>query len=403
MSLSSRKPACPLIAALLLALGATPHLLSQTNTSQPPPLSPTAPTLSLGEALRKAKLESDVPEVKYQNGFFISKDRRSHVQVHDKDGHLTGDFTLLPQSTDIIEGLFDIGDVAIDKDGSIMASFAWTSKLDGLKRNHYLVHFDPAGNFLEQIDLGLWRPTKICIAKDKSIWTLSEEEQFGHSVYSPEEGVLRNYKFGSGLVQAVVPRSNFPYNHSNGSWTAFNSALDSSGEKIHALVSGYNPSGEEAQWIEYTPGADFTITKVESLSRAAFGGFWRLTGFAFLGENHAYAILHSGTGDPFKRVLAELLPTKDGKTLQWVEVPPEKTLPANNQPSVLPPPGPDSAAKPKEPIMVIGLFGADHEDSEQLVYRTSAGETVLWSKPLFNIPVTQSDSAPVPAPVSAPQ
>jgi hypothetical protein len=78
-------------------------------------------------------------------------------------------------------------------------------------------------------------------------------------------------------------------------------------------------------------------------------------------------------------MLAELLPSKDGKSLHWAEIP-EKTLPANNQPpDAVTPPG----TAPKELIAVTTVLGADHENGEQLVYRTSKDESVLWSKPLF--------------------
>ena len=130
---------------------------------------------------------------------------------------------------------------------------------------------------------------------------------------------------------------------------------------------------DDGQWIEYTPGADFTIKNVEPVNCSSFGGFWEMTGFACLSDGHAYAVIHSGPGDPFRRMLAELLPSADGKVLRWVEVPTDQTLPANSQPD-----------KPKEPVVVTGLLGADHEDGEQLVYRTSADESVRWSKPLFS-------------------
>jgi hypothetical protein len=79
-------------------------------------------------------------------------------------------------------------------------------------------------------------------------------------------------------------------------------------------------------------------------------------------------------------MLAELLPSKDGKSLHWAEIQPDKTLPANNKPpDAATPPG----TAPKEPIAVTTVLGADHTDGAQLVYRTSADESVLWSKPLF--------------------
>ena len=360
------------IAALLLLSSASTHLVAQTDATPPPAsqLAPIAPTISLGEPIRTAKLESDDPEIRYENGFFFNFDHTGHILIRDKDGHLTGDFNLRPLEKDTVDPLLAVHDVAVFKDGSIVAS--WINKVSqGDGRRFSLVHYDPAGNFLEDIDLGQWRARYICIADDKSIWTLSGKEYYGHDIYSPDEGVLRNYKFGSGLVRAVVPRSNLP--GQNSVYAGIHSAIDCSGDKIHALTG-------DGQWIEYTPGADFTITKIEEVSRADFGGYWRLSGFAYLGEGHAYAVIHSGAGDPFKRMLAELLPSKDGKMLRWVEIPPDKTLPANNQPpDAVTPPG----TVPKEPIAATTVLGADHENGEQLVYRTSKDESVLWSKPLF--------------------
>jgi hypothetical protein len=238
-------------------------------------------------------------------------------------------------------------------------------------RYFYLVHYDQAGNFIDQIDLGKWRATKICVADDKSVWTLSGEEDYGHSVYSPDEGVLRNYRFGEGLVSAVVPRSNFRQEFQN-FYAAGHVAIDCSGDKVHALTN-------DGKWIEYAPGADFTITPIEPFSHSTYDDYWRMIGFAHLSGGQTYAVIHSVPGDPFRRMLAELLPSADGKALRWVEVPSEKSLAANNQPSD-PTHPPD---KPKEPIVVTGVLGADHEDGEQLVYRTSKGETILWSKPLL--------------------
>jgi hypothetical protein len=335
-------------------------------------LAPIAPTISLGEPIRTAKLESDDPEIKYVNGFFIDSQHLGHIRIRDKDGHLTGDFNLRPQEKDIVAPLSGIPDAAILKDGSIVAS--WFYMLPHDNRNYIkLVHYDPAGNFLEDIDLGQWRAYKICVADDNSVWTLSEEEGLpGRPADSSDEGVLRNYKFGSGLVRAVVPRSNFP-KEDNNAYAFFKSAIDCSGDKVHALTG-------DSQWIEYTPGKDFTITRIDEDSRSDFGLNWNLSGFAYLDNGHAYATIHSGPGDPFRRMLAELLPSKDGKTLQWGEVPPEKTLPVNSlAPDAATPPG----TAPKKPVAVTVVLGADHENGEQLVYRTSKDEIVLWSKPLF--------------------
>jgi hypothetical protein len=358
-------------AALLLLSSASTRLVAQTDATPASQLARIAPTFSLGEPIRSTKLESDDPEIKYENGFFFNFDKTNgHILIRDKDGHLTGDFNLRPLETSRVFGNIMMHDAAIFRDGSIVAS--WLYRLPHDERQYFnLVHYDPSGKFLEQIDLGKWQAFRICIADDKSIWTLSGEQEFALPVYSPEEGVLRNYKFGSGLVRTAVPRSNFSQ-YDNDSYGFFRTAIDCSGDKVHALTG-------DGQWIEYTPGADFTITKIDEVSRSAFGGYWKLSGFAYLGEGHAYAVIHSGAGDPFKRMLAELLPSKDGKSLHWAEIP-EKTLPANNQPpDAVTPPG----TVPKEPIAATTVLGADHENGEQLVYRTSKDESVLWSKPLF--------------------
>jgi hypothetical protein len=365
------------ITALLLISSASTHVVAQTDATPPPAsqLAPIAPTISLGEPTRSTKLESDDPEIRYENGFFFNADASGHILIRDKDGHITGDFNLRPREKDTIPPLLGIHDVAVFKDGSIVASWIYMLPHDN-RRYFYLVHYDQTGKFLEQIDLGTWRALRLCIADDKSIWTLSGEDN-GRPIYSPDEGVLRNYKFGSGLVRAVVPRSNFEPNN-NYSFPLYSNAankiaIDCSGDKVHALTG-------DGQWIEHTPGADFTITKIDEVSRADFGGYWKISGFAYLGAGHAYAVIHSGAGDPFKRILAELLPSKDGKSLHWAEIPPDKTLPANNKPpDAATPPG----TAPKELIAVTTVLGADHENGAKLVYRTSADESVLWSKPLY--------------------
>jgi len=359
------------IAALLLHTSASTHFVAQTDAKPASQLAPIAPIISLGEPIRTVKLDSDDPEIKYENGFFFNTGVHGHILIRDKDGHLTGDFNLRPQEKDTAGSILGIDAVAIYKDGSIVASWLYTLPHDD-RQYLSLVHYDKSGKFLEEIDLGKWRANRICIADDKSIWTLSGEQVLARPVYSPDDGVLRNYKFGSGLVRAAVPRSNFPQDDNN-AYSFYRSAIDCSGDKVHALTG-------EGQWIEYTPGADFTITKMEPFSHSTFGDYWQLTGFTYLSSGHAYATIHSVPGDPFRRMLAELLPSKDGKMLQWVEVPPEKTLPANTQPSdAATPPG----TAPKEPIAVTVVLGADHEDGEQLVYRTSTDESISWSKPLF--------------------
>ena len=360
------------IATLFLIFSASTCVVAQTDATPPSTsqLVPIAPTISLGEPIRKTKLESDDPEIKYENGFFINVidiDGNRHILIRDKDGHLTGDFNLRPLEKDTVTSLLELHDVSVFKDSSIVASWYYMLPHD----NHQyilLVHYDPTGKFLEQIDLGAWRAVKICAAEDNSVWTLSMFWTLPSDDRSGEEGILRNYKFGSGFVRAVMPRSNFYNNIHVGN----NSAIDCSEDKIHVLTG-------DSHWVEYTPGANFTITKIDEVSRAAFGEYWKLSGFAYLGEGHAYAVIHSGPGDAFKLMLAELLPSKDGKTLHWTEIP-EQALPSDSHP---PDVATHPADKPKEVIAVTGVLGGDHENGEQLIYRTSKDESVLWSKPLF--------------------
>jgi hypothetical protein len=373
----TRNAALPALTALLLIFTASTPLISQSDT---PPPAPITPTLSLGDPTRSVTLESDDPETTYQGGLFITANWRGQVRIRAKDGHIASDLNLSPLETQKFLSPA-MHDVAVFKDGSIVASWVYLLPHDS-RRYFYLIHYDPAGKSLEQIDLGKWRALKLCIAEDRSIWTLSGEEELGHPIYSPDEGVLRNYKFGSGLVRDVVPRATFPQDNNN-AYSVGRTAIDCSGGKIHVLTG-------DSHWIEYTPGSDFTITPIEPFSHATFGDYWQMVGFACLHDGHAYAVIHSVPGDPFRRYLAELLPTKDGKSLQWVEVP-DKTLPANNHPTnptiapttdtTTPP-----ADTPKEPIAVTAVLGADHADGEQLVYRTSANDSILISKPSFASP-----------------
>jgi len=358
---------------LLLALASTGAALGQTPASVPP-IAPTAP---LGEPDHTAHLESDAPEMRYQHGLFVAVKYDGTVSIRDKDGHLTNTLTLPPPEKNTLLSP-SIADWAIFKDGSIVASWAYMMPHD-MRRYLFLFHYDPAGAFLDKIDLGKWRASRICIAADNSVWTLSGEEEGGHALYSPDQGVLRNYKFGPGFVQAGVPRSNFPQEFQN-FYQNGNVAIDCSGDKIHALT-------DDGQWIEYTPGGDFTITKVERLSHTE-ADYYKLSGFAYLDENHIYGFMESRPGKELPNVFAELLPAADGKGLQWVEIP-DKALPANNHPPESKP-NPDSNDPPQPPITVTALLGADHESGERLVYRTSADDKVLWSKPLFA-------SAPTPA------
>jgi hypothetical protein len=194
---TNRVPALVLASILFIPL--------TTRAHQPAPAPQTtaiAPTHSLGEPARTAKLEADNSDIIYQNGFFIDADPNGHIIIRNQDGRITGDFNLRPQEPRLV--LKSIHDVAVFKDGSIVASWIYMLPHDD-HRYFALVHYDLAGDFLEQIDLGQWRALRVCIADDKSIWTLSAEEELGHPVYSPEEGVLRNYKFGSRLVRRRRP------------------------------------------------------------------------------------------------------------------------------------------------------------------------------------------------------
>src|SRR5208283_1478768 len=157
------------IAALLLISSASTHLVAQTDATPAPQLAPIAPTISLGAPIRTTKLESDDPEIRYENGFFINADANGHILIRDKDGHITGDFNLRPLETNTVHQLTGIHDVAIFKDGSIVASWIYMLPHDN-RRYFFLVHYDQTGKFLEQIDLGNWRALRLCIADDKSVW-----------------------------------------------------------------------------------------------------------------------------------------------------------------------------------------------------------------------------------------
>ena len=76
------------IAALLLLISnASTHVVAQTDATPPPAsqLAPIAPTISLGEPTRTTKLESDDPEIQYENGFFFNFDKTNgHILIRDK-------------------------------------------------------------------------------------------------------------------------------------------------------------------------------------------------------------------------------------------------------------------------------------------------------------------------------
>ena len=360
------------ISALCSQVGISVNLLSQTTALLQPPVGSTlsvARTLSLGEAAQTVKLEIDDPEMKYQNGFFISADKHGRVRIRTKDGD-SREILLRPEAKNVLEGMTALHDAAVYRDGSIVASFTYMMSHDN-RRYYSLIHYDPAGNFLEQMDLGISTAHKICIAEDQSIWALSSDAELGHDVYRPSEGVLRNYKFGAGLQQAVAPRSSFP--RESNRYAFVNSAIDCSGKSVHALTG-------DGQWIEFIPGGDAVIMKVESPNRSEFGDSWLLSGFAYLDTGHAYGVVKSEPGSSFKRMLAQLIPSKDGETLHWIELPPDKVLPINSQLSDKAPRSGDGAT---QLVTITNIMGVDHENGEQLVYRISTDETVLWSTPVF--------------------
>ena len=317
---------------LLLALASTGAALGQTPASVPP-IAPTAP---LGEPDHTAHLESDAPEMRYQHGLFVAVKYDGTVSIRDKDGHLTNTLTLPPPEKNTLLSP-SIADWAIFKDGSIVASWAYMMPHDMTVL--FLFHYDPAGAFLDKIDLGKWRASRICIAADNSVWTLSGEEEGGHALYSPDPRGIAQLQVGRDLQAGFTLQlsAGVPKLLPNG-----NVAIDCSGDKIHALT-------DDGQWIEYTPGGDFTITKVERLSHTE-ADYYKLSGFAYLDENHIYGFMESRPGKELPNVFAELLPAADGKGLQWVEIP-DKALPANNHPPESKP-NPDSNDLPQPPITV---------------------------------------------------
>jgi hypothetical protein len=356
------------LAVILIILVAPSCLESQTEVRQPSDtrvVSRIGPTLTLGQQAREANLESDDPETKYQNGFFVNGELNGHVRVWDKDGRPVGNFTIR------LRGWQGLVDTTVLKDGSVVASFVNMVPNDD-RRYYSLVHYNSTGSFLEKLDLGLWRATAICAADDQTIWALSVKQEYGVDLYSPEEGVLRNYKFGSGLQRAVVPRSTFP-NDDGHPYAQGRVGISCSSTGIHVLTA-------DNRWIEYVPGRDFSIKEIEQLDTSMVGGRWRLAGFAYLDAGRAYVMIHSEPGDPFRRFLAELLPTTDGAKLRWVEVPSGGSPLVNAQRSDV---SASQSAKSNQQIVVKDLFGADHDSGDSLVYRLSSGNSALWSEPSF--------------------
>jgi hypothetical protein len=322
----------------------------------------------------------DIGNTTYKNGFFIAKKGVNEVSVSDKDGHGNGFVTLPPPDENAFLLSEFINDFAVFKDGGIVASWSYMLPHE-VKRYFYLSRYDAAGKPIDQIDLGPWHASKICIAQDNSIWALSSQNVDGQAVYSPNEGVLRNYKFGAGFIRAAVPRANFAQDgEAYASRDTIDAAIDCSGNKVHALTG-------DGQWIAYTPGGDFTITRVKPLSQYA------IFHFAYLDDNHIYGFMKSAPGYSVPSMLAELLPAKDSKSLEWVQIPLDRLLPADQMVSE-PTDDPNKA-----PPLVTNMLGADHENGEHLVYQVSrdpdrqtpSNSILFWSKPLFA-------SAPAPQP-----
>jgi hypothetical protein len=358
--------------------GASGPFLAQTG-ERLPPVSPSARTLSLGEPIQTSKLERSDADMRYENGFFFNIHDGNRVLISDREGHTLNEIALSPNATTGEEfTLLGIDDLVIAPDGTIIASLTYMRPHDS-RRYFRLIHYSAAGSQFEAIDLGPWRALRLCFADDKTIWTLSDKQEHGHSIYSADDNILRNYKFGDGLRQEAVPRSTFPHNDTNASWTV-NSALDCSGASVHSLIGGY--SAGPAQWVSYTPGSGFTVMRVNNIDDSTFGSSWHLTGFAYLPKGRAYGFITSGTGSSYRRMLAELIPAaKDGMTLEWREIFPDPELLPSPQST---PEADRSRVQPtKFSAVVTGLYGVDRQVDSALVYRIGSTDVITWSVPLF--------------------
>jgi hypothetical protein len=359
------------IPALVLSLVATSALGQTDSFPLADPAShikPVATTLSLGHLTHSIEPVADASEMKYENGYFVGLTSNGSVQVLDKEGRATASFLPRPQLEQPPREfqLLSTNDVTVALDGSITVSIIYMLPKDA-RRYFYLLKFDKTGNFVEQLDLGSWRAMRICSAQDGSVWTLSGEERLGFAVYSPDEGVLRNYKTSSGLQKAVAPRSRFPEDNRNS--FAQNAAIDCSGEGVHALTS-------DGQWLDYARDGKLTITQVDSAGPLRADGPPRLRGFAYLPTGHAYVVVDFGSHDSSLRRLFELLPSANGLTLHWSEV-----LPAQRKNQSLF--SSDEKAS-NEGHVVTHLLGADHSDGDQLVYILSGASTIHWSRPTLS-------------------
>ena len=331
-------------------------------------INPVAKTVSLGEVRHSIETVADVSEMKYQNGYFVGLTGTGGVEVLDKDGRTIASFKPRPEIKDFAGEFVNLEpmDVAATADGSIVVSVVFELSDRG-RRYFYLLKYDKGGNYVDETDLGAWRAVKICAAEDGSIWTLSGEERLGLAVYSPSEGVLRNYKASAGLQKAVAPRSQFAEDSRN-SFT-FNSAIDCS-KDVHALTG-------DGQWLEYTADGTLTILPMDDAAPDRADGLPKLRGFAYLETGHVYGLLDDGSRDAILRRFVELLPSADGLTLHWSAI-------------ALPHPKSEVSAAlgestPSPAQTVTYLLGADHSDGEQIVYRTSAGSAIVWAQPVLQV------------------
>jgi hypothetical protein len=332
-------------------------------------LSLVAKTVSLSEVRHPVETVADVPEMKYENGYFVGLADTGAVTVLDKEGRTTANFKPRPEIKDFAGEFVNLQahDVTAAADGSsVVVSVVFMLPKDA-RRYFYLLKYDKEGNFVEQTDLGAWRATRICSAEDGSIWTLSGEERLGRSVYSPGEGVLRNYKTSAGLQKAVAPRSQFAEDSRNS--FANNSAIDCS-NGVHALTGN-------GQWLDYTSDGTLTAVPLDDAGPDRADRFPKLRGFAYLETGHVYGLFDDGSRDATLRRFVALLPSADGLTLHWSAI--ALQHPKSDVSAAL------GESTPSPAQTVTYLLGADHSDGEQIVRRTSAGSAIVWAQPVLQV------------------
>src|SRR6202012_1880391 len=103
------------------------------------------------------------------------------------------------------------------------------------------------GEILGTIDMSNVGAVKVCVTDDRSIWTISsafaEPRRAG-------DAVLRNYKFGSGLVQTVVPKVSdgvVPYSGRKANMV-LRSAIACNDKEVYALLP--EDEGPGAVWMQ---------------------------------------------------------------------------------------------------------------------------------------------------------